>query len=326
MQPDTLNLFICPQCLGMLQPDLTDSQWLDCQNCPLSYPVRSGVPVLVIKEARARPVETSAEFEQLVSEALQAHFSGWDFSWLEGRRVERSDPRGEIDYEERARACVAKASAILDLDTGGGEVLSRLAPFPKTAVATETYAPNVTEAAKRLTPLGVQVIWTDSASSDSRGPQPHNQWPDRRLPFADASFDLVLARSTAFCPREVYRILKSGGTLLTSMGRAERRSPDLVDALQGTPPEWTLPSLKWDIDRTMDEAGFVIIEKIDRERTTTFHDIGAIVYFLKAVPWAIIDYEVNRYRQRLYQLHLRMKAEGVFTTTSLSCFIEARKP
>jgi len=324
MQRKNLDLFIYPQCSGKLQPDSAGSRWLDCQTCPLSYPLRDGVPVLVLKETRVRPVETSDEFERLVSEALQAPFSGWDFSWLQGRRVETGDPRGEIDYEERARACVASASAVLDLGTGGGEVLSRLAPFP--SVATEAYPPNVTEAARRLTPLGVQVIWTDPACLDSRGPQPHNQWPRRRLPFADATFDLVLASSTSFCPREVSRVLKSGGTLLTSQGRTERRSPDLVDALQGTPPEWTQPGQGWDIDATLDEAGFVTVEKIEREGATTYRDIGAVVYFLKAAPWAILDFEVNRYRQRLYQLHLRMKVEGGFTTVGGHCLIEAQNP
>ncbi len=331
MQRINSDLFICPQCSGKLQPDPADSQWLDCQNCPLSYPVRSGVPVLVIKEARVRPVETSDKFERLVSEALQAPFSGWDFSWLQGRRVETPDPRGEIDYEGRARACVASASAVLDLGTGGGEVFSRLAPFPKMAVATEAYPPNVTEAARRLTPLGVQVIWTDPACSDSRGPQPQGQWPRRRLPFADATFDLVLARSTSFCPREVSRVLKPGGTLLTVQGGTQKDDPDkdgpgLVELLEGTPPEWTQPGYGWDIDATLDEAGFVTVEKIERRVTTIYRDIGAVVYFLKAVPWVIIDFEVNRYRERLYKLHQRMQTTGGFTTSGSERLIEVRKP
>jgi SAM-dependent methyltransferase len=291
------------------------------------------VPVLVIKEARVRPVETSDEFERLVSEAVHAPFSGWDFSWLEGRRIEIPDPRGDIDmdYEGRARERIASAHAVLDLGTGGGEVLSRLAPFPKVAVATEAYPPNVTEAARRLTPLGVQVIWTDPACADSRGPQLHNQWPRRRLPFADATFDLVLARSSSFCPREVFRILKPGGTLLTVQAGTQKDGldkggPGLVELLEGTPPGWIQPGYGWDIDVTLDEAGFVTVEEIERRVTTTYRDIGAVVYFLVAVPWVIIDFEVNRYRQRLYQLHQRMQTTGGLTTSGSERLIELRKP
>jgi len=328
MQPKNLDLFICPQCSGKLQPDPADSGWLDCQNCPLSYPVHSGVPVLVIKEARARNVPTSDEFERLVSEALQAPFSGWDFSWLQGRRVEIPDPRGNIDmvYSERARARIASASAVLDLGTGGGEVLSRFAPFPSVAVATEAYPPNVTGAAKRLTPLGVQVIWADGACADSRGPQPPNQWPHRRLPIASATFDLVLARSSSFCPREVFRVLKPGGTLLTLQAGTQKDDPGLVELLEGTPPEWTQPGYGWDIDATLAEAGFVRAEEIERRVTTTFRDIGAMVYFLKAVPWVIIDFEVNCYRERLYKLHQRMQTTGGLTASGSERLIEVRRP
>ena len=152
---DTLqsDMLICPQCSGKLQPGPEDSARLDCQNCPLSYPLRDSVPVLVIQQASTRKIETDDEFERLISEALQAPFSGWDFSWLEGRLVQTAGPHDELDYERRAREAVSKATAVLDLGTGGGELLSRLAPFPPIAIATEAYPPNVAVAASRLPPL-----------------------------------------------------------------------------------------------------------------------------------------------------------------------------
>jgi hypothetical protein len=59
---------------------------------------------------------------------------------------------------------------------------------------------------------------------------------------------------------------------------------------------------------------------------TTYRDIGAVVYFLKAVPWVIIDFEVNRYRERLYRLHQHLKAEGGFRAVGVQRLIEVRKP
>jgi hypothetical protein len=35
----------------------------------------------------------------------------------------------------------------------------------------------------------------------------------------------------------------------------------------------------------------------------TFSDVGALVYFLKAVPWVIKDFDVRRFQDVLEALH-----------------------
>ena len=57
------------------------------------------------------------EFDRLLAEAVAAPFFGWDFSWIEGRRVEEEDTVTTWDYEERARKLVQSADSILDLGT-----------------------------------------------------------------------------------------------------------------------------------------------------------------------------------------------------------------
>lgn len=103
-------------------------------------------------------------------------------------------------YDQRAHILLQTAQSFFDQGTGGGEHLSRLGPFPKVALATEAYPPNVALAAKTLTPLGIQVIQVPDDCFDSRGPQPDGSFAERRLPFQDESFDLVLAYNNAFCP------------------------------------------------------------------------------------------------------------------------------
>src|SRR5215472_2712762 len=159
-------------------------------------------------------MDADPEFDQLLDEAMTAPFCGWDFSWLAGRRVEEEDSRW--DYDERARKLIQHAASLVDLGTGGGERLSQLGPFPSLAVATEAYGPNVPIATRRLQPVGVQVVRTHPGVHDSRGPQPDSRFAERRLPFQDASFELALAHSSAFCPAEVYRVLCPGGLLLTA--------------------------------------------------------------------------------------------------------------
>ena len=61
------------------------------------------------------------EFDQLLAEAVAVPFSGWDSSWLAGRRVEEGGD--DWGYEERARKLVRQTASLLDLGTGGGEHL-----------------------------------------------------------------------------------------------------------------------------------------------------------------------------------------------------------
>ena len=68
-------------------------------------------------------MDQDPEFDQLLAKAVAAPFSGWDFSWLEGRRIEEVEV--VWDYEERARQLVRSVASLLDLGTGGGERLSQ---------------------------------------------------------------------------------------------------------------------------------------------------------------------------------------------------------
>ncbi|OQY18645.1 MAG: hypothetical protein B6I36_06410 [Desulfobacteraceae bacterium 4572_35.1] len=46
-----LNSLVCPQCKGKLE--LSREQKLLCKRCQLVYPVRNGVPIMLIDEAVA---------------------------------------------------------------------------------------------------------------------------------------------------------------------------------------------------------------------------------------------------------------------------------
>ena len=70
-----------------------------------------------------------SDFERLTAEALAQDFSGWDFSWLQGRWYEEDPP---WSYEGIVTAKIERAASLLDMGTGGGEFLERrrrLAPM-----------------------------------------------------------------------------------------------------------------------------------------------------------------------------------------------------
>jgi hypothetical protein len=48
--------------------------------------------------------------------------------------------------------------------------------------------------------------------------------------------------------------------------------------------------------------------------------------FAAAGAWHIVDFDVERYRERLYRLHLRMQREGPLVVRGYSILIEASKP
>jgi hypothetical protein len=44
------------------------------------------------------------------------------------------------------------------------------------------------------------------------------------------------------------------------------------------------------------------------------------------VIWSVPDFTVQRYRDRLAELHERIESEGPFVTDSVRLLVEARKP
>ncbi|GAB2511670.1 hypothetical protein HNR10_004628 [Nocardiopsis aegyptia] len=119
-------------------------------------------------------------FDELVAEAEAAPTEGWDFSWLEGRATEERPSWG---HQRTMGERLAGASAALDIQTGGGEVLAGIRRRAPLTVATEGWPPNVARATRLLHPLGVAVV----ADTDEP-PLPFADGPPRPAP-CDARAD-----------------------------------------------------------------------------------------------------------------------------------------
>ena len=117
---------------------------------------------------------------------------------------------------------------------------------------------------------------------------------------------------------EVARVLRPGGRLLTIQNGVEWRGETLADA-------WTIPGRGWNVGETLRESGLRIVSWREQATSTSFHDIGAVVYMLMHVPWLVVDFDVPRFRDRLYRLHQRIQREGAFTTRGYVYLIEAEK-
>lgn len=260
---------------------------------------------------------TDSELDLLLTEAEAALFEGWDFSWIEGRLIEQPP---SWDFRDLVRARIPQAQRFLDLGTGGGEFLSGLAPFPAFAVATEAYPPNFTVAYRRLGPLGVKVVAVEGAPDN-------DEWRGEggRLPFATGSFDLVMSRHEAYSPTEVARVLSPGSCFLTEQLGGNSGHEAEFRRLFGRGPG----GKSWDLEQATNQieaAGLAVVKAAEEFPVSKFLDVGAVAYYLKAVPWVIEDFNILRDRLWLQRLHERILRDGFLEVPSHLYWLEACRP
>ena len=257
-------------------------------------------------------------FDYLVSEYNQP-FTGWNLSYLNGRRVEGIGYKHQWDYASTILSAMKQAKTMLDMGTGGGERLASFAaqqPLPEHTYATEGYAPNVAVARQRLTSLGVNVYEVNE---------------DDQLPFADNTFDLIINRHTSYDPGEVWRVLKPGCQFITQQvgDQTNRRLHELLDTkpegyfYAGAPQKHA-----WNLEYAVHEleaASWRIITQQEEFYPTHYYDVGAIVYYLKAIPWTIPDFSVEKYFDRLVEVHHLIQREGFVDVPFHQFFIVAEK-
>jgi SAM-dependent methyltransferase len=248
---------------------------------------------------------TADDIDDRVRAALDEPFEGWDFGVFAGRYEESAPP---WDYRELVRRLLGGTTSLLDMGTGGGELLAEFAPLPERTVATEGFPPNVPVARERLEPLGVEVVEVEEGGA---------------LPLHDRAFDLVVNRHEEFEAAEVRRVLRPGGTFITQqVGGRDLR--ELNETL-GAPPN---SYLDWDLSGAVDEiaaAGLRVVRADEAHPAARFHDIGAVVLFLRIAPWQVPDFSADRYRDALRELDRRIRLDGELEVTCHRFLVIARK-
>lgn len=256
--------------------------------------------------------------DDLIVEAVQASFQGWDLSWLADRS---DDPKTPWRYAQLVAGALTTSFRALDIDTGGGEALAALAPFVGSIVATEGYAPNIPVAGATLGAVGVPLVGVESAPDniDQEGATPGDT--ASHLPFRDDTFDLVLNRHSSYWPSEVARVLRRGGTYLTQQrGEGDDELLRTFGRAAGTGLDFDLAFAVGQLQ----DAGFEIVRAEEADATVRFFDVGAVVYYLRAIPWIVPDFDVDADRATLHRIHDTIEADGWFGVASYRFLIEAR--
>ena len=249
--------------------------------------------------------------EQLIQEwkaEAEKPIIGWDFSYLDGRMLLEQPP---WSYMSRARKLMRSVPSVLDIATGGGErLLAMRDHWPETVVVTEGHPPNFKLACERLEPLGVRVVEAD-----------HDEYTP--MPFENAEFSLVLNRHAALYVDEIERILVPGGRLLTRQvhGLWAQDLLAVFDARPQWPDATPQKYVPW-----LQAAGFDVVDVREWSGRLAFTDVGAVVYYLKAVPWLVPGFTVESQAGKLLALQKQLDEQGQLVYEAGNYLIEAVKP
>ena len=239
-----------------------------------------------------------AEYEQ--------PFEGWDFSYLEGRRIHQDAV--PWDYNEIAIELLGKSNSVLDVDTGGGElfaVLLEKSVYRGRVYAIETHAPNVPIACHNLAQFSPKMLDGAAEAIDRAG-----------------SFDLILNRhGGSLSLADTLKLMTVGGAFVTQQvgDKTNQELRELFEVPSTRDLSW--PRNEEDARRRFTELGFTIRELASHDYLIRFVDVGAVVYYLKAIPWEVPDFTVEGYADVLLRLHHQSKKQGYALHTTFHTYL-----
>jgi SAM-dependent methyltransferase len=143
------------------------------------------------------------------------------------------------------------------------------------------------------------------------------------LPFADATFDLVLSRHEDFSTADVARVLRPGGRFVTQqVGHDDWRdiraffpeSVDFGDHFVRYQREFA--------------AARMTVERAQRhEYTAVYETLGDFVFMLLTAPWLLPELDVQRDIDRLLAFYERHRTpDGGVAVTEVRELTIARRP
>lgn len=222
-------------------------------------------------------------------------FKGWDFSYLEGRWEEEKLP---WDYKKLIYKYLNKNDKLLDMGTGGGELLLSLQhPHINTSV-TEAWEPNLKLCKANLEPLGITV---------------KQVFGDNKLPFDDNTFDIIINRHEDYDVKEVKRTLKKDGIFITQQvgGKNNKKLSRFLI------PDFKSDVLDFELSKEtskFENLDFSILYENEYFPYLRFFDVGTIVYFAKIIEWEFPGFSVEKCFNQLCRLEDEIKKNGYVET------------
>ncbi|HEU4708148.1 MAG TPA: hypothetical protein VFS17_02455 [Methylophilaceae bacterium] len=89
-------------------------------------------------------------------------------------------------------------------------------------------------------------------------------------------------------------------------------------------PQWPDATLDKYVPQ-LSTAGLSIVMAQEWSSRFVFGDVGAMVYYLKHVPWLVPDFSVTRYTEQLLKLQAQQERGEALVYSARNYLIEARK-
>ena len=243
--------------------------------------------------------------QYLLEEESKA-FSGWDFSYLDGRWDDEELP---WDYKTIVLQYLNPNHKLLDMGTGGGEFLMSLNhPYNNTSV-TEGYNPNYEICKEKLVPLGIKV---------------YNYIGDEKLHLInDNEYDIVINRHESYNEEELYRILKPNGIFITQQVGALNNNELATFFNEKHVNQFPEMTLTKSIER-LKKYNFEIIYSNEYFPILKFYDLGAIAYFAKIIKWEFINFSVKDNIDKFIILQKQLEKTGYISSKEHRFIIVSR--
>ncbi|UCD03628.1 MAG: class I SAM-dependent methyltransferase [Candidatus Woesearchaeota archaeon] len=195
---------------------------------------------------------------------------GWDFSDI--RKRLKTEGR-KWNYIELVKTYGNRDSFLLDIGTGGGELLLEVANYFRKAYGIDVSPKMIKTANKNLKESKVSNVEFSVADS-------------KKIPFKDEYFDIVICRHAPFYAKEVFRVLKPKGIFITQQV-AENDKINIKKVFERGQSYGEEPgTLMNKYVKELKEAGFRIIRE-DKFNIIEYYIPGDLVFLLKNTP--IVD-------------------------------------
>jgi SAM-dependent methyltransferase len=249
----------------------------------------------------------NALIDEWKEEERKFSLRGWDFSGIDGKWNEPDPP---WNYKLIIKSYLKDTDILLDMGTGGGEVLLTIGhPYEKT-YATEAYPPNYELCLNTLSPLGITMAQT---------------FADDKLPFEKETFNFIINRHESFDLPEVHRVLKHGGFFFTQQVSNQNFYQLMALMNDNKEAEYYHRHEIENYIETMKQLGFQVIIKDEVTYPIYFYDISAVIFIAKACVWNFPDFSVDTHYDKLIKIKQEIISNGYYQTTGGRFLLAARK-